>query len=102
MDKINANGIVAESSARKRCMTKLWEQESKRMDINAESTSGKGLVELERLASWLDLSPVTNALTHYAVVMDPSSGTFAWERHYTDPRALWDHLNGHDRNKKTL
>lgn len=99
MMELNAHEIVAESSARKRCMTQLCEQESKRLITHAKLRSGKAIVSLERLASWLETSPIIDALTHYAVIMDPAKGEFAWERYYPDPRALWDHLNEHDKNK---
>ncbi|KAL8791890.1 MAG: hypothetical protein Q9195_005552 [Heterodermia aff. obscurata] len=81
IDQIRTHGIVAESTRRKKCMTQMWEQRS-------------GRLSPEQLVKWMDTYPITNALTHYAVIMDPSRGTFAWEKYYPDARALWDQLNG--------
>lgn len=85
LNQISPHGIVAESTARKKCMTRMWEQ---------LSVHERGTVDTAELVKWMNTYPVKNALTHYAVIMDPSTGTFAWERHYPDPKALWDKLNG--------
>ena len=84
IDKISINAIVAESTARKRCMTQLWEQDA------SKSTR---TVKLKHLIKWMDTYPITDAMTHFAVIMDPSTGSFAWERYHPDARALWDRLN---------
>lgn len=92
MDKIALSGIVVESTARKRCMTKLWEGSAESDDSSKSSVNGKEAITQSTVSGWLNTYPVTNALTHYAVLMDPKSGRIVWVKHYPDPRALWDRL----------
>jgi len=35
--------------------------------------------------NWLETWPVTNAATHYAVVMDPKKGDILWLRRFLQP-----------------
>ena len=84
LNQLSTHGIIAESTGRKQCITRLWEQ---------LSVPERGTLSTETLVQWINTYPITNALTHYAVIMDPSIGTFTWEKYYPDPRALWDSLN---------
>ncbi|KAL8671356.1 MAG: hypothetical protein Q9168_004138 [Polycauliona sp. 1 TL-2023] len=89
-EDMSMNAIVAESSARKQCLVRMWEKES----TKATRTDKSALVKTQKVAKWVDTYPITDALTHYAVIMDPSKGVFTWERYYPDAKALWDRLNG--------
>lgn len=99
MNKIALSGIVAGSTARKRCMTKLWEGSAKSDDSCKSTMNGKGAITQNTVSDWLDTYPVTNALTHYAVLMDPKIGGIVWVKHYPNPRALWDRLIHQDQVK---
>jgi len=99
MDNIALSGIVAESTARKRCMTKLWEGTAKSEFSRKSTMNGKEAITQNKVSDWLNLYPVTNALTHYAVLMDPKAGGIVWVKHYSDPRALWDRLIHQDQIK---
>jgi len=99
LDKIALSGIVAESTARKRCVTKLWEGTAKSDFSRKRTMNGEEAITQNKVSDWLNTYPVTNALTHYAVLMDPKAGEIVWVKHYSDPRALWDRLIHQDQGK---
>lgn len=96
-ENMSMNAIVLESSQRKRCMAQMWEKDTARSTKRVNVADERPLVKTERVATWMDTSPITDALTHYAVIMDPSIGGFAWEKYYPDARALWDQLIERDK-----
>jgi len=99
LDKIALSGIVAESTARKHCVTKLWEGTAKSDFSRISTMNGEEAITQNKVSDWLNTYPVTNALTHYVVLMDPKAGEIVWVKHYSDPRALWDRLIHQDQAK---
>jgi len=90
MDKIAMHELVAESTARKGCMTKLWECSAKSGDSGKRSKGGRNAITQNTVSGWLNNYPITNESTHYALLMDPKAGKIVWVKHYPDPQALWD------------
>ena len=101
LNQIAAHGVIAESSSRKRCMTGLWADFAEESSTSTKGTAGRRnrFPSQELIPEWLNTYPITNALTHYAAVMDPQSGKIAWAKRYADPRALWDQLIQQDKIK---
>ncbi|KAL8989825.1 MAG: hypothetical protein Q9169_008273 [Polycauliona sp. 2 TL-2023] len=66
-EDMSMNDVVAESSARKRCLVRLWEKESRKSTNRNAAT----LVKTQKVVQWVSTYPITDALTHYAVIMDP-------------------------------
>lgn len=96
LDKIAMHGAVAESKSRKRFTTQLWNDS---VEDDGSSNGRKDSPSQEMIPTWMNTYPITNALTHYAVVMDPECGEIAWVKHYPNPRALWDQLIRQDHVK---
>ena len=94
LDRVAMNGMFAASNSRKRCMTKCWDDLSFARSNSSEVTTDTNTRQepLGMICDWLITYPITNALTHFAAVMDPRLGEVVWVKHYPDPRLLWDQL----------
>ena len=99
LDKIAMHGVVAESNSRKRCLTKLYKGLIEDNNTMTTNSGRKDSPSRETIIAWINTYPITNALTHYASVMDPERGDIAWVKHYPNPRALWDLLIQQDHIK---
>ncbi|KAJ5573742.1 beta subunit of N-acylethanolamine-hydrolyzing acid amidase-domain-containing protein [Penicillium hispanicum] len=76
------------SSLRLRQRREEQEAETQRLDeFDADDESKVSITE-KQTTTWLTTFPVLNETTHYAAIMDPTQGRFAWVRQY-DP-AEWE------------
>ena len=89
MDSMSRNGVIAESSSRKRCMTQSWRDFVETSKSSVGNAARKELPPQEIIPTWINTYPITNALTHYSVIMDARLGSIAWVKHYPNPRDLW-------------
>ncbi|PGH12417.1 hypothetical protein AJ80_06724 [Polytolypa hystricis UAMH7299] len=61
---------------------------SKRTPSNSpsrEDPSSNVTATAAEILEWLGIFPITNELTHFATVMDPSEGKVVWVRRYIEP-----------------
>jgi len=66
-----------DSAVRRRCMAGLW--------TAAKARRGGPTLRTEDVLAWLEHRDICNEQTHYAVVMDPTSGEFLWVRRFLTP-----------------
>ncbi|KAJ9668450.1 hypothetical protein H2201_001498 [Coniosporium apollinis] len=77
--------LIAESIDRKACVTAEWQRAVARYQRRHPGTSEADVcVAQKEVVEWLEEYPITNECTHFATVMDPKLGEFAWVRRYED------------------
>lgn len=80
---IGMEDLVAESMDRKGCMVAKWEKRCRMLGKRRMGEGGE-YVGLDLLKKWILEYPVTNEETHFATIMDPENGNFAWVRAFED------------------
>ncbi len=85
----NATGmeiLVEESTDRKACVMRAYHGAMN--DIRKEGAlsteASAGAVDQAQVTEWIKQYPITNEETHYATLMDPTTGTFAWKVMYPE------------------
>ncbi|KAF2191770.1 hypothetical protein K469DRAFT_735721 [Zopfia rhizophila CBS 207.26] len=80
---IGMQELVEESMDRKGCLVAQWEKRCRKSKERGKEHSEK-YVHGKTLVRWLAEYPVTNGETHFATIMDPTTGKIAWVRSYED------------------
>ena len=79
--------LVEESTERKACMVEFYEEEKKRV-LQGEVAGSRDPLDVsiaeDKIVKWMTQHPITNEETHYAAIMDPTSGTIRWKRMYPE------------------
>jgi len=96
LDKMDIHDLVAESTIRKGCITKLWECSAQSGKSRKSTRADRNAITQNKVCGWLNTYPITNESTHYALLMDPKAGKIVWGKHYPDPQALWDQTDDQD------
>ena len=77
--------LVEESTDRKACMVRFYEH-AKAKIVKGEALGSREASNVpigeDQVIKWMMQYPITNEETHYAVVMDPTSGTVVWKKMY--------------------
>ncbi|KAH7550908.1 hypothetical protein BM1_10281 [Bipolaris maydis] len=82
--RVSAQDILDDSVYRKECLTlawRAWRRRQRQEEERAEEHSEIG-VPLSTLERWVERWPVSNAMTHFACIMDPAAGVFRWIRKF--------------------
>ncbi|KAL8712373.1 MAG: hypothetical protein Q9225_006950 [Loekoesia sp. 1 TL-2023] len=77
-DALKATGmdiLVEESTNRQMRLTKLWRN----------SAARNSTVTTKKLRGWIRKYPITNEQTHFATILDPTTGAIVWVERYLDP-----------------
>ena len=82
--------LVEESITRKKCVYQLWykaiNSKSKKSARRAkQDVIDEGFVSTQAVCEWMDVYPIVNEETHFAVVMDPREGKVVWVKRYLEP-----------------
>jgi beta subunit of N-acylethanolamine-hydrolyzing acid amidase len=73
--------IISESIDRKGCLDTCFQDAL----TSSKHQNGEAVVEMRDVERWLQTYPILNECTHYAVIMDPESGSITWMRRWIKP-----------------
>ena len=75
--------LVEESTDRKACMVEFYRNaiEGRNEEVDRARRTA-GAVDQSEVIMWMKQYPITNEETHYATLMDPTTGTVAWKVMY--------------------
>lgn len=86
--------LLEESKDRLQCISRRWESRVRRTrrrlnrsggDTSAIQAEATTTVSQNEVIDWVSAYPTTNEQTHFAAVMDATSGHVIWNRAYADP-----------------
>ena len=85
--------LIAESVDRKQCMKDKWEAACKRYR-RKHSQSREGETDLSEgdIIRWINEWPITNEATHFACIMDPTSGEIIWAKRRIENASAPTHM----------